>query len=254
MNFFSTRTDLKQIVILNPKGGCGKTTLATNLASYFALHGSRPMLIDNDPNGYTSRWLQKRPQDSCKIHGIADRRLEIHDTRNWQSCVPRGIETVIVDTPAALGRQEIAKVTYNADCILVPVLPSAFDVHSATNFIAELLLLTQFERPVAVVANRTRQNTKSLAMLMRVLASFETPTIAVLRNSQNYVHAANLGLGLYEMPYHQVKKDLAQMDLIVNWLDRLLTRTLQPEPVSVIDFQPRRSVASAVGSDVASRG
>lgn len=254
MYFFSTRNNFKQIVILNPKGGCGKTTLATNLASYFALRGSRPMLIDNDPNGYTSRWLQKRPKDSCRIHGITDGRLELHDIRNWQSHIPKGIEKVIIDTPAALGRREIAKVTYNADCILVPVLPSAFDIHYSTKFIADLLLLTQFERPVAVVANRTRQNTKSLAMLMRVLESFETPTIAVLRNSQNYVHAANQGLGIYEMPYNRVRKDLGQMDRVVGWLDQLLTTKLQPEPTSLFNFQPRPVAASGGGSDVASRG
>ena len=103
---------------------------------------------------------------------------------------------------------------------LVPVLPSAFDVHSSTRFIAELLVMTEFERPVAVIANRTRQNTKSLDMLLRALASFDTPTIAVLRDSQNYVHAANAGLGICELPYSRVKKDLQQFAPIIDWLDR----------------------------------
>jgi len=75
------RDDLKQILILNPKGGCGKTTLATNLACRFALRGSRPLLIDNDPRGYTSRWLEKRPPTSCKIDGIASRDFAMHERR-----------------------------------------------------------------------------------------------------------------------------------------------------------------------------
>jgi len=226
------RDDLNKIVILNPKGGCGKTTLATNLASYFALRGPPPTLIDIDPKGYTLRWLEKRPQSSCKIHGITNYKLSRHGTRTWPLSIPNETGTVIIDTPAALGRHEINELTYDADCILIPVAPSAFDVSYATNFIAELLVLTQFDRPIAVVANRTRQNTKSLAMLLRILTNLETPVIAVLRDSQNYLHAADLGLGIYEMPHHRVKKDLEQMDLLLNWLDRLLARTWDSELMS----------------------
>ena len=229
------RHDLDKIVILNPKGGCGKTTLATNLASYFALRGPPPTLIDTDPNGYTACWLKKRPRNSRKIHGIASNKLSIHGTRTWQLRIPNQTSTVIIDSPAALGRHEINELTYDVDCILIPVLPSAFDIHVTTNFIAELLLLTEFDLPVAVVANRTRQNTNSLAMLLRILRNFETPTIAVLHDSQNYVHAADLGLGIYDMPHHSVKKDVAQMDLIISWLDRLLTRRWEPALISPFD-------------------
>jgi chromosome partitioning protein len=242
------RDDLSQIVILNPNGGCGKTTLATNLASYFALRGPPPMLIDNDPNGYTSRWLERRSKDSRRIHGISDCKLTILGKRTWPSRIPSETETVIVDTPAALGPREITALTRNADCILVPVLPSAFDIHTATNFIAELLLLTQFERPVAVVANRTRLNTNSLEMLTRILADLETPTIGVLRNSQNYVHAADLGLGIHEMPHHRARKDIAQMDLIANWVDQLLRRTWEPEITPAFNVQP---MSLAVGAGLA---
>ena len=219
------RDDLHKIVILNPKGGCGKTTLATNLASYFALRGPPPTLVDNDPNGYTVRWLQKRPRTSSEIHGIANYNLSIQATRSWQLRIPNETSTVIIDTPAALDRREIHELTYDADCILIPVLPSAIDVSYATNFIAELLMLTQFERPIAVVANRTRENTDSLKMLLRILGNIEIPIISVLRDSQNYLHAADLGLGIYDMPHHKVKKDLEQMEQVINWLDRRLTST-----------------------------
>jgi chromosome partitioning protein len=94
------------------------------------------------------------------------------------------------------------------------------------------LLQTEFERPIAVVANRTRQNTVSLDKLLRVLASFETPTIAVLRDSQNYVRAASRGLGIYEMSHQKVKRDIEQMDLIINWLDQQLMQTLEPGLIS----------------------
>ena len=241
------RDDLNQIVILNPKGGCGKTTLATNLASYLALRGPPPMLIDNDPNGYTSRWLERRPPDRCKIHGVSDYKYMMFGKHVRPSQIPHETETVIIDTPAALGRQEILTLTRNADCILVPILPSAFDIHYASTFVAELLVLTQFERPIAVVANRTQQNTHSLDLLMRMLADLETPTIAVLRNSQNYVQAADLGLGIYEMPPHKVRQDVAQMDLIVNWLDRLLMRTWDPGLISPFNFHPHAFAPPATG-------
>jgi chromosome partitioning protein len=217
-----SRNNLKQIVILNPKGGCGKTTLATNLACHLALRGSRPLLIDNDPKGYTTRWLETRPHDSLPVAGMTcNSSSEV--VERLAPRIPRHVDTIIVDTPAALGEREIKQLTHNANCILVPVLPSAFDVHSSTRFVAKLLVMTDFERPVAVIANRTRQNTRSLDMLLRVLTSFDTPTIAVLRDSQNYVHAANAGLGVCELPYSRVKKDLQQFAPIIDWLDRQMT-------------------------------
>lgn len=232
------RDDLKKIVILNPKGGCGKTTLATNLASYYALSGPPPTLIDNDPNGYTARWLGKRPRTSRKIHGFTNYKLSVHGTRTWPFRIPNETRTVIVDSPSALGRHETNELTFDADCILIPVLPSVSDIRVSINFIAGLLLLTEFERPIAVVANRTRQNTNSLAMLLGILENIETPTISVLRDSQNFVQAADFGLGIYEMPHRKVKKDIEQLDLIIDWLDPLLARTWEPEPKSQFDLQP----------------
>jgi chromosome partitioning protein len=239
------RDDLHKIVILNPKGGCGKTTLATNLASYYALRGPAPTLIDNDPNGYTMRWLEKRPRNRSEIHGIATYKSSIHATRTWQLRIPNETNTVIIDTPAALPQPEIHELTYDANSILIPVLPSAIDIRYATKFIANLLLATQIDRrdrQLAVVANRTRQNTNSLANLMRFLTSLEIPIIAILRDSQNYVHAADHGIGIYELPRHRVRKDTDQMDLIVDWLDRLPTRRQEPEVIS--PFGPRAEPSS----------
>jgi len=241
------RDDVKKIVILNPKGGCGKTTLATNLASYFALRGPTPTLIDTDPIGYTTRWLERRPQDRCKINGIGIHELALRGNRVWPVPVPKEAGPVIIDTPAAVGRREITELTYDADCILIPILPSAFDVHATAGFIAQLLLLTEFDRPVAVVANRTRKNTRSLAALLQILNGFETPTIAVLRDSQNFVHAADLGLGIYELPHYRVKQDIEQMDRIVDWLDQLLITTLQPGLMSRFNPLPKLFASPTTG-------
>jgi len=239
--------DLNKIVILNPKGGCGKTTLATNLASYFALRGPPPTLVDTDPRGYSARWLERRSPARPRIKGVTDSNFAVRGPRTWPFRTPKDAGAVIIDTPAALDRRGISRLTYDADCILIPVLPSRFDVDVTTSLIAELLLITDLETPIAVVANRTRKNTISLAKLQRTLANLETPTIAVLRNSQNYVYAADQGLGIYELPRYRAKKDIAQMDQIVDWLDRLLTRTWEPGFDSPVYHHPNSFSAPAAG-------
>ena len=234
------RDDLNKILILNPKGGCGKTTLATNLASYFALRGPTPTLVDTDPRGYSSRWLERRSADRPRVNGIATDEFDFRGKRTWPFRTPRKAGAIIIDTPAALDRTQIHRLTYDADCILIPILPSRFDVDVTTNLIAELLLITDLDTPIAVVANRTRKNTISLAKLQSTLAGLETPTIAVLRDTQHFVQASDLGLGIYEMPHHKVKQEIQQMDLIVGWLDHLLMRTLDPGLVS--RFNPVRKL------------
>jgi chromosome partitioning protein len=239
MTYAPYRDDLNKIVVLNPKGGCGKTTLSTNLASYFALRGPRPTLIDCDPQGYSERWLERRSPASHSIKGIPSEEFERQGNRIWPFRTPKDAGAVIIDTPAALVQRDISELTRDADCMLVPILPSTFDVQVTTQFIANLLLLTDFDVPLAVIANRTRQNTKSLTMLMRILDRLETPTIAVLRDSQNYVHAAAHGLGIYELPHHRVRQDIEQMDLIIDWLDRQLLNTSKPAPVPRVSLFPR---------------
>ena len=139
------RDDLNKIVILNPKGGCGKTTLATNLASYFALRGPPPTLVDTDPRGYSTRWLERRSPDRPRIIGITNTDFSLRGKRAWPFRTPKDAGAVIIDTPAALGQRRISELTNDADCILIPILPSKFDIDATTKFIAELLLLTDLD-------------------------------------------------------------------------------------------------------------
>ncbi len=212
--------NLHKIVILNPKGGCGKTTLATNLVSYFARRGPRPTLIDRDPGGYSMRWLEKRPADFPSIHGIADYDKAHYDkpSRAW----PESSE-VVVDLPAATDRDWLFHEIYDAGSVLIPIAPSEIDIYSAAGFIADLLLVARYDRrsrKLGIVANRTRHYTKSYKMLMRFLRSLDIPVVAELRDSQNYVHAAASGIGICEMPAYKVRQDIAQFEALVEWLDR----------------------------------
>ncbi len=223
------RDDLHKIVILNAKGGSGKTTLATNIAGCYAMRGPAPTLVDCDPQGFSMRWLEKRPDNRPKIHGIAAYQEMAQSTGTVYVQTRPETEKLIVDLPAAVSPDELHDFTYDVDSILIPVLPSEIDVFCASRFMAELLLVAQVDRRdcrLAVVANRTRQNTRSYQMLMRFLTSLKIPIIAVLRDSQNFVHAAANGIGIHELPAYKAKKDIAQMRLIISWLDQWRMRRL----------------------------
>ena len=225
------RENLNKIVILNPKGGCGKTTLATNVASYYAKRGPVPAVMDCDPQGSTMSWLEKRPPTEAPIHGIAAFKNSMQATRSWQLRVPSETMNLVVDSPASLNHDDLREVTRDASSILVPVLPSSIDIHAASRCIADLLLVAKIDRrdrKLAVVANRTRRNTKSFERLMRFLDSLGIPVIAILRDSQNFVHAAEAGIGICEMPPHKVKKDIEQLDQIIEWLDGWQERRRDP--------------------------
>ena len=213
---------LNKIIVLNPKGGCGKSTLATNLAARYAKDGPVPALMDFDPQGSTMAWLNRRSQDLPEIHGIAAFKKSMQATRSWQLRVPSDTVNVLVDSPASVSHDDLRELTRDATSILVPVLPSSMDIHAASRCIADLLLVAKVDRrdrKLAVVANRTRKNTKSLAKLMRFLDSLGIPIIAVIRDSQNFVYAAEQGIGVHEMQPSRVRKDVEQVERIVTWLE-----------------------------------
>lgn len=213
---------MQRIIILNPKGGSGKTTIATNLAARFAAKGRTPALMDLDPQGSSTRWLKKRRSELPPIHGIAAFERSASVTRSWQLRVPSECQTVIVDTPAALDAQRIPEATRGADAILVPVMPSDIDIHAAAKCIADLLLIGKVRRSqgrLGIIANRVRSNTLISQALMRFLRSLDIPLVATLRDTQNYVRSMQSGEGIHEMPTWQVARDLEDWDELGSWLD-----------------------------------
>jgi chromosome partitioning protein len=214
--------NLNKVVILNPKGGCGKSTLVTNLAATYARNGTTPAVMDYDPQGSTMGWLERRPDNLPTIHGIAAYKKSMQATRSWQLRVPTETETLLIDSPASVDHDDLRELTRDSTSILVPVLPSLMDIHAASRCIADLLLVAKVDRrdrKLAVIANRTRKNTKSLAKLMRFLDSLGIPIIAVLRDTQNFVRSAEQGVGVCEMTPSRVRPDVEQIEKIVAWLD-----------------------------------
>ena len=245
---------MQRIVVLNPKGGSGKTTLAINLAAYFALRGDATLLIDRDPQGSATRWLRKRKMPQPEIKGIATFERDSRTTMSWQMRVPDGTQKIVVDSPAAIDGRLLPELTRDASKIIVPVLPSDIDIHAASRCIADLLLVAKIKRAenrIGVVANRVRKNTLMFQALMRFLEKLDIPVIATVRDSQNYVRAAEQGLGIHEMKSYIVKEDIAQWETLLAWLEPERVLAEQPAPMQE---QPKPLVAPLNAADVIEPG
>ena len=206
----STRT----ILVLNPKGGCGKTTLAVNIASFYANQGKSVVLADFDVQASSMEWLQARSEKYPPIVGMAAWKEELH--------IPKGTEYLIMDAPAAVHGKEVTELVKRAESVVIPVLPSPIDIRAAVHFIHDILLVGRVSRQVtklAVVANRVRENTLVYHKLQLFLKRLDIPFIATLRDTQNYIRAAERGIGIFEMAPSLVGHDLEQWKSLTRWLN-----------------------------------
>ena len=205
---------MRSIMVLNSKGGSGKSTVATNLASYYATQGNKVILVDLDPQASSLDWLKARPSGRSSISGI--------NGALGQYRVPRNADYVIYDTPAAVHGAELSALLRRAQSIIIPVLPSPIDMRAATPFVQKVLdnnRIARKEARVALIANRCRENYNIYHQLDSYLRKVrKAPFISVLRETQNYVRAAERGLGVFELPPYAVRKDLDQWDPIIRWL------------------------------------
>ena len=228
---FPSHPDLKRIVVLNPKGGSGKSTVATNLAGFLTAKGFPAALMDFDPQGSTMRWLQNRPEDRPVVHGVAAFESDQFSTRSFRMKIPQHIRHLIIDTPAALQSHDLIEFTSGAHAIIVPVLPSDIDIHAASRLIADMLIVAKVSRRMGrlgVVANRVRDNTLGYRKLARFLDRLSIAVAGELRDSQNYVHAAEQGISIHEMQPSRVAKDVESWKSITRWLEERLGTELTP--------------------------
>lgn len=204
---------MRTIMLLNPKGGCGKSTLATNLASYFAANGNHVTLADLDPQGSSLEWLQSRPADRPEIHGIAA----------WEEPlrVSKKCDVVLLDAPAGTHGKALSALIRRTETLLIPVLPSPIDIRAAGHFVQELLASGRVQSDktrIAVIANRVREYTLIFHELDAFLKHLKVPFIATLRDTQNYIRAAAGGIGIFEMAPSLVAQDLEQWQPLLRWL------------------------------------
>ena len=228
---FKGSANLRRIVVLNPKGGSGKTTLAFNLAGYIASTGHKVALVDMDRQGSSTRWLQNRPSKLPHIHGISV--IGPGPDASGDRCivVPEDIDYAVIDAPAGLAGHQLIDYTCGAHATLVPVLPSDLDVHAASRLISDLLLVAQVSRRngrLGIVANRVNERTVAYQQLTGFLNRLSIAVVGILRDTQNYTWAASSGLCIHEMRPSRVNKDLAQWETVTQWLERRLAMPLTP--------------------------
>jgi chromosome partitioning protein len=214
---------IRKIVIINSKGGCGKTTLATNLASYYAANGYPCALFDYDPQDSATRWLKQRPEHLAKIHGVAAAHPpEGNLTRSFQMRVPPETQRIILDTPASMKRMDLAEVLRDVSVVIIPILPSFIDCRVTSAFLRDLGTEMRLYAPgalIAVVANRVRRNTRAFHALLEFLNEEGRPPVACLRDSQYYVHAAAEGMGIHELKANLTREDRNQWQSLIDWLE-----------------------------------
>ena len=205
---------MRTIMVINAKGGCGKTTLATNLAGFYANKGNAVAIADFDPQGSSLDWLKARPENRAEILGI--------DAGDGSFRSPRNIDILILDVPAAVHGKTLTALVRRAESLVIPVLPSPIDMRAAAHFIQELLLVGKVNRDevkLAVVANRVKENTLIFHSLEKFLKRLKIPRIATLRDTQNYIRAAERGISIFEMAPSAVQQDLEQWKSLTRWLN-----------------------------------
>jgi len=201
------------IVVANPKGGVGKTTLATHIAGYWASRGHAVMLGDVDRQQSARTWLGLRPANVAPISTWETAHDEVVRP-------PKGTTHVVLDTPAGLHGKRLDEAMKLADKVLVPLQPSIFDIHATHAFVRELLAHRRSDRvQLAIVGMRTREGTIATDHLREFLAGVKLPLLGFLRDTQNYVHLAAHGLTLFDVGASRFERDLAQWQPLTAWLD-----------------------------------
>lgn len=201
------------IAIANPKGGVGKSTLATNLAGALARRGRSVMLGDLDRQQSARQWLKLRPAAAPVITN-----WEIKE-ETGQVRPPKGTTHVVIDCPAALHGKKLNALLNVADIVLVPLQPSLFDIQATHAFLAELR-----EHPragklrVGLVGMRVKDHTIAQERLQEYVATLPAPMVATIRDTQNYVHLAAHGLTVWDVAPSRVERDMAQWEPLLAWV------------------------------------
>ena len=202
------------VVIANPKGGVGKSTLATNVAGYFASQGHPVMLGDADRQQSARLWLGLRPP--------AARSIASWDVDNEQIVKPpKGTTHVVLDTPAGLHGRRLNEVMKLANKVIVPLQPSVFDIFATRTFLDQLAEHHRVSKvQVGILGMRVDARTIAADHLREFVETLGLPVLGYLRDTQNYIHLAARGLTLFDVAPGRVEKDLEQWQAVCNWLDQ----------------------------------
>ena len=208
-------------LVINSKGGSGKTTITTTLASYFAFHGEATAVLDYDMQGSSLNWLRVRDPMAPKIYG-ANAAPQKVGLRSFGRHVPEGTKQLIIDAPAGASGLLLQEMLSRANCIVIPVQPSSIDIHATANFVRDLLLRGNIRSRnirLAVVANRVRKATPVYQPLERFLTSLGLTIVTRLSDSEAFGKAAETGVGIYEMDASMCIAEREQFQPLIEWVD-----------------------------------
>ena len=209
-------------LVLNPKGGSGKTTITLNLASYFAANGVATTVMDYDPQGSSLNWLRLRPPHAAAIHGANAAKIKSTKLRSMAMFVPPETEQLIIDAPAGASGVLLQEMLDRASCLIVPVPPSAIDIHATANFVRDVLFSAKMrsrELPLAIVANKVRRSMPRYQPLDWFLESLGLKLTARLIDSDVFLKAVECGFGIFEMEPSLAIAECKQFMPIVEWVE-----------------------------------
>ena len=208
-------------LVINPKGGSGKTTIAINLASCLASDGISTTLMDYDPQASSMTWLRSRAEHAPRIHGANGAPEKFGRLRSFEMYVPPETRQLIIDAPAGSNGLLLYEMLERAHCVLVPVVPSIIDIRATENFIKELLVAPRVrsgEARVGIVANKVRPSMPAYQPLLRFLESMKLKPLTRLLDSDMYLRAAESGTGIFEMDPGMTQVEQRQFKPIVDWV------------------------------------
>jgi chromosome partitioning protein len=237
---------MKTTLVINPKGGAGKTTIATNLASCFAAADVPTTLMDYDPQGSSLNWLRLRPPHAARIYfanGAPERRDRL---KSFEAYVPQDTRRLVIDAPAGASGVLLGEMLDRAHCILVPVVPAAIDLHATGKFLHQLFTYGRLRSGsvrLGVVANKVRRSMPAYRPLEHLLQSLNLTPVARLIDSDVYMRSAESGIGIFEMDENVCLSERKQFDPIVRWVDERLAPEAAPAGDGVVYSLARSRLA-----------
>lgn len=212
---------MKTTLVINPKGGAGKTTVATNLASYFASECIPCALMDYDPQGSSLNWLRLRSDELPRIHGANGAPEKFGRLRSFEMYVPPQTRQLVIDAPAGASGVLLHEMLERANSIIVPLVPSSIDLHATGNFLRDILAMRRLQADgvrMAVVANKVRRSMPAYPPLQELLDSLGLKLLGRLVDSDIYMKAAESGCGVFEMNPGLSIAERRQFTPIVEWV------------------------------------
>jgi chromosome partitioning protein len=229
-------------LVINPKGGSGKTTVTTSLASYFAAKAIAVTIMDYDPQGSSLNWLRVRQSSRPRIHGANAAPQRGPRLRGIEMHVPADTQQLVIDAPAGASGLLLQELLGRADCVVIPVAPSMIDIHATANFIRDLLLSGRVRARnirLGVIANRVRNSMPTYEPLERFLKALSLPLLTRLSDSDMFLKSAESGVGIFEMDPPVADAECEQFRPIAQWIEGQQPPLSRQENENVVQLRSR---------------